>query len=354
MVFDEKYYKILNVSTNATPEEIKKSYRKLATKYHPDKNPGNKEAEEKFKEINEAYSVLSDAEKRKNYDMFGKDTQQPQVNPMDIFSKMFGSFGNFESFSGSNGFGFFGGSPDFANFGSNHSSQRRKGDTIRVPLKCELKDLYLGKVFKRKITRDRLCKTCKGSGSTDGKKDVCTCCKGKGFVVEGVRQGTFIFQSQKICNVCKGKRTIPTSKCSECKGNGTKPTEKIFEIEVKPGTKQGTSFIFRGESNEAENIEPGDIVFIVEEIPDPRFKRINDDLYTKYSITLKEALLGFENVIDIFGSNVKFSHPGVVSPGDKIRVKGKGFGGDLIIEIDVKFPLTLSENSKKIIKTLDF
>lgn len=352
MVFDEKYYKILNVSTNATPEEIKKSYRKLATKYHPDKNPGNKEAEEKFKEINEAYSVLSDSEKRRNYDMFGKDTQQPQVNPMDIFSKMFGGFGNFESFSGSDGFGFFGGSPDFANF-SNH---KRKGDTIKVPLKCELKDLYLGRIFKRKITRDRLCKKCNGSGSSDNKKEICESCKGKGFVVDSIRQGSMIFQTQKICNVCKGKRTIPCKKCSECNGNGVIPTEKIFEIKVEPGTRNGTNFIFRNESNESEGIEPGDIIFVVEEIPDSKFKRINNDLYTKHTISLKEALLGFESIIDVFGSNVKFSYSGVSSPGKIIEVQGKGFGnkGKLLIELEIKFPASLSETTKKTIKSLNF
>lgn len=343
MVVDEKYYKTLNVSTNASPEEIKKSYRKLATKYHPDKNPGDTSAEEKFKEINRAYSILSDPEKRRQYDQFGENPQAPQVNPMDIFAQMFGNGGGFPGF-GFPGFG-------FQNMFS-QGNRRRKGDTIQVPLKCELKDLYLGRTFKRKITRDRLCKKCNGTGSADGHKENCQNCHGQGMVIESRRQGNTIFQTQKVCPVCNGKGSKPAKACNNCSGNGIIAEEKIFEIRVEPGTKQGTTFIFKGESNEAENMDPGDIVFIIELINNSTFTRSGDNLICKHSISLKSALVGFSTTIDVFGEKININCTDIVSPGKFIKIAGKGFKnknsvGDLLIEITIKFPTTISDDLRE-------
>ena len=342
MVVDEKYYKILGVSTTATPEEIKKAYRKLAAKFHPDKNPGDKAAEEKFKEINQAYSVLSDSEKRRQYDQFGENPQARHVDPMDIFNSMFGNFG---------GFGGFGG----FNFGHRQESRHIKGDTIHVVLKCELKDLYYGRIYKRKITRDRLCKRCNGSGSSDGKKEFCDVCRGQGVVLESRRQGNMLFQTQKVCEACGGKGTKPCRLCKDCIGSGTRPEEKIFEICVEPGTKNGTTYIFRGESNEAEGIEPGDIVFVVEQIPNNTFQRVGNNLVCKHTITLLEALTGFDSCIDVFGEKIKIGYDGIISPGKFIKIPGKGFKhndeyGDLILEINIEFPKTLPQEIKNVLK----
>lgn len=343
MVVDEKYYKSLNVPVNATQDEIKKSYRKLATKYHPDKNPGDASAEEKFKEINQAYSVLSDPEKRKQYDQFGENPQAAQVNPMDIFAQMFGG----------SGFGGFGGFPGFGSFGFGGNDGmfrggRRKGDTIQVALKCELKDLYKGRVLKRKITRDRLCKKCSGTGSADRHKENCSVCKGQGVVIEARRQGNAIFQTQRVCDACKGKGSKPGKACQHCKGEGIIPEEKIFEIKVEPGTRQGAQFVFRGESNEAENMEPGDIVFIVEQVKNDDFTRIGDNLICKRKISLTEALTGFSLYIDLFGETVNVSCDSIVSPGNVLKIPGKGFkNGDLVVELDIVFPDTVSTELKE-------
>lgn len=346
MVADDKYYKILNIQSNATQDEIKKAYRKLAMKYHPDKNPNDLTAEEKFKEINQAYSVLSDPEKRRLYDQFGENSEHRQINPMDIFNRMFGngfSFTNFTNFT--NQFPYF--------------HQKQKGNPVQIILKCELKDLYFGKIYKRKITRDRLCRYCEGTGSEDKKKNKCEICDGHGYIIQSFRHGSMIFNSQRNCDSCKGsgyKSVDKNKKCKKCNGLGIIPEEKIFEINVKPGMKEGQQFIFYNESNESENIIPGDIIFIIEEIKNDKFKRINDDIIYKHKISLKEALIGFYTTLDLFGEKINISYDKIISPNKFLVIPSKGFkkdngkSGNLILEIEIEFPSELSDEWKKILE----
>lgn len=346
MVADDKYYKILNIQSNATQDEIKKAYRKLATKYHPDKNPEDPTAEEKFKEINQVYSILSDPEKRRLYDQFGENSEHNQINPMNIFNRMFGNTFN-STFS----------NPFFNHF--EHTRQKQKGESVCVILKCELKDLYFGKIYKRKITRDRLCKNCDGTGSKDKKKNKCETCNGRGYIIQSFRQGNMMFSNQKNCDSCNGKGYKPIDKynmCKKCNGLGIIPEEKIFEINVKPGMKEGQKFIFYNESNESENIIPGDIIFIIEEIKNDKFRRINNDIIYKHQITLKEALIGFNTTINLFNEKINISYDKIISPNKYLIIPGKGFKnengeiGNLILEIDIKFPSELSDEWKKILE----
>ena len=256
------YYTILGLQKNANDNEIKKAYRKLAMKYHPDKNPDNKEAEEKFKEISEAYSVLSDPEKRKIYDKYGKEGLNPQggmnFDPGDIFRQFFGNFGNddgdYEDFGPFGGFGnFF----ERSSFRNNSQPKKQKGRDIIVGLKVELKDLYVGKIFKRKVTHERVCKACEGTGSKDKiKPTICNECNGRGIKMTVHRQGFAQIMQQSPCNKCSGtgKYSKIINKCLKCKGNKTISEEKILEIKINPGTEENERIIFKGEADEQPDI----------------------------------------------------------------------------------------------------
>lgn len=351
------YYTILGLQKTATDNEIKKAYRKLAMKYHPDKNPDNKEAEEKFKEVSEAYSVLSDAEKRKIYDKYGKEGLNQQggmnFNPSDIFKHFFGGgFGSndsddddFNGFSGFGGFGNFFGS----SFRNNSQPKKQKGRDIVVALKVELKDLYTGKIFKRKVTHERLCKTCEGTGSKDKiKPTICNECNGRGIKMTVHRQGFAQIMQQSPCNNCGGigKYSQIINKCLKCKGNKTIPEEKILEIKIKPGTEENERIVFKGEADEHPDIIPGDIIFVIQVINNNGYIRNGRNLYYKQKITLEQALCGTTFTIKTLDNRYLECYTDeIIKPNQKMKINDEGFKikdtnlkGDLIIEFEIEFP----------------
>lgn len=338
-VRDTAYYDILGVAPTANENEIKKAYRKLAIKYHPDKNPDNPEAEAKFKEITEAYACLSDKEKRDIYDKYGKEGLERGgmggFDMDDIISQFFGGSG----FGGFSGFG-----------GSRRPRGPPKGESIQAALNCTLEDLYNGKTFKRKITHDIICKECGGNGTKSGSKpQTCPDCNGRGSRTVHYRQGPYVVQSQQPCSRCKGKGEIvkETDKCKKCKGDKVLSEEKILEIIVQPGMKHGERITFPGESDQAPGIQPGDVIFVIQQKDHPVFERKGDNLIMKKTITLNQALTGVAfTVKTLDGRELYIEGNDVIEPNSFKKVMDEGFAikhrpgqrGDLYIYFEVKFP----------------
>jgi len=336
-VKDTDYYDKLEVKPTATVEEIKKAYKKLAIKFHPDKNLNNPEAAEKFKEISEAYEVLSDEKKRQTYDKYGKDAVKEGGgfhSAEDIFASFFGG-GGFGSFFGGGGRG-----------------GPRKGENIMHPLQVNLEDLYKGKTSKLAVQRNVICTNCKGSGAKTGKEGgKCKGCDGKGVKIMIKQMGPMIQQFQTVCPDCQGKgETIKEEdKCTECKGKKVIKDRKVLQVYVDPGMSNGQKIIFSGEADEAPGVEPGDIVFVVSEKPHSTFKRQGTDLVMEYSIPLIEALGGFSfNVNHLDGRVllVKSEKGEVIKPGDIRCIANEGMPthkkpfekGNLYIRFNIEFP----------------
>lgn len=352
------YYAVLGLQKTANENEIKKAYRKLAMKYHPDKNQNDKNAEDKFKEISEAYSVLSDPEKRKIYDKYGKDGLNQQggmnFNANDIFKHFFGnSFGGDDD-NDFNPFGnFFGNSFNQSSY--KQTKRKQKGRDIITHLNVELKDLYCGKTFKRKVTHERICKICEGTGSKDKTKPtICPECNGKGIKITIQRQGFTQIMQQSQCSFCggTGKYSKIVNKCVKCKGNKTVTEEKILEIKIKPGTEENERIIFKEEADEYPDIIPGDIIFVIQIVNNNGYTRNGKNLSYKQKISLKQALCGCSFTIKTLDDRILECYTeDIIKPNQKMKINNEGFiikdskfKGDLIIEFEIEFP-TKSEIS---------
>jgi len=327
------YYSILGVAKTATSKEIKKAYRKLAIKYHPDKNPGNKEAEEKFKEVAEAYEVLSDDTKRQNYDRFGKDGLKGHqfASANDLFSKFFGDSGFFGSF----------GQP-----------RQRKTSDMQYMLSVSLKDFYHGKTRKLRISRKRLCTDCGGKGvQEDAVTHPCTVCHGSGVVVrtQQVLPG-MVTNFQTRCWNCKGEGSIvnPKDYCKGCHGKKVIDAKKVVEVHIQPGMKAGEVFPFLGEADQIPGHHPGDVYVVLQQASDSIWERQGDDLYYKQVISLKQALTGYKIAIDHINGEKMYiqKNEEVIRPGTTHCIPNKGMRqrhttsqhGDLYIVFDIAFP----------------
>lgn len=357
MVKETLFYDRLGVSTNASEQEIKKAYYKGAQKYHPDKNPDNPEAAEKFKEINEAYEVLIDKEKREIYDRYGKEGLQAggfqAHDPFDIFAQMFGGGG-------------FGGFGDVFGRGRN---QPRKGKDSVHPLYMTLADLYNGKTKKMKITHKIVCKNCKGTGGKAGMTSSTKCdgCDGRGIKVQVARSGNMITQRQMMCDKCQGKGDYipPASRCDTCKGNRTVPEEKIVEVKVEKGMRYDEAIHFPGEADEEPGLPAGDIIFVIkpkQDDPSP-FQRNGSDLVMIKEISLVQALTGFSFTLKhLDDKEYLISHKDheIIAPDSLRVVKGLGMPlrhdptkfGDLIIKFHVVFPKKLSQSDRSALKKI--
>ena len=367
---DQCYYAILGIEKTASLSEIKKAYRKLAMKYHPDKNPGDKEAEHKFKEIGEAYQVLSDPEKKQTYDKFGKSGLQgggAGMDPTDLFQNLFeggffggGGLGDLFGFGGS---GFGGG------FGGGFEQQPRKGSSIKYPLNVTLKELYLGKKRKLKITRKILCGVCNGSGLQLGKSEtICKTCDGRGSKVTVTRQGNMIMQQQTICPDCHGqKKSInPEDHCNACRGAKTVSEVKVLEVNIHPGMEIGEAIVLEGEANEIPGgAEPGDVVIVLQlkkTEEEANWTHVNKDLMYDMEIDLAEALCGGDLFLDHFDDRVlriECSPSKVIQPGDLKKIPNEGLPyrgnlssrGDLYIRLNLKLPESISPEQREAIET---
>jgi len=337
----ESYYKALGVEKNATPAEIKKAYRKLAVKHHPDK--GGDEA--LFKEITVAHEVLSDPEKRKRYDKYGADgvDEERGGGAEDMFSAFFGGGGG----------------------GGRRGPQ--KGKSHEHPLKVSLEDLYKSRTVKLAITRNVLCTDCGGRGGKDGAApEPCGDCGGRGIklTIRQVGPG-MIQQSQSICPTCHGKRMVisDADKCGGCSGEKVVRDRKVLEVFIERGMKQGDKITFAGEADQSpDGGEPGDVIFVVDEKPHPLYQRKGTDLIMKKTITLREALTGVNFVCTrLDGSKFRIKSPegmvvkpneamGIDNEGMPIRGAGEYSRGNLFVQFEVAFPDPSEISAKKLRK----
>jgi molecular chaperone DnaJ len=356
------YYEVLGVSKTATEDEIKAAYRKLAIKYHPDRNPGNKEAEEKFKEAAEAYAVLHDAQKRQQYDQFGFDVPgggfsggSGDFSMDDIFS-MFGDvFGGRGGFSGFGGFGGFGG-------GQRQKAQYR-GSDLRLRVRLTLQEIASGVTKRFKVKKDVTCGHCHGTGSEDGgASQTCPTCHGTGYVMRTSRTMFGMMQTQSECPTCNGEGTIIKNKCHECGGTGVVKGEGMVEINIPAGVAEGMVVNVPGKGNAGpRNGVSGNIQVYIEEIPDETFVRDGQDVVYNLLLDFPTAALGGDvEIPTIDGKKVKIKIEEGTQPGKILRLRGKGlpaiqgYGhgqGDIVVNISVFVPKTLSRNEKEAIES---
>ena len=352
------YYEVLGVSRNATDEELKKAYRKLAIKYHPDKNPDDKEAEEKFKEAAEAYDVLSDKDKRARYDQFGHAAFEGGgggggyynaggMNMEDIFMNFGDIFGE--------GFGFGGSS-------RRRSGQRvNKGQDLRVRVKLTLKDVANGVDKKLKVKKLVSCDQCSGTGAKDSSSyKSCSQCNGTGYVTQVVQSFFGRMQQQSVCPACSGKGKSITDKCPKCNGTGVKEAEEIVEIHIPAGVEDGMQLSVRGKGSAARNGGVnGDLLVSISVEEDTQLQRDGSNLIYHLYLTIPEAILGTAVEVPTADGKVKISIEPGTQPGKVLRLKGKGLcevnsriKGDLLVRVDIFVPKTLTKDEKKVIEQL--
>ena len=361
------YYEVLGLNKNATEDEIKKAYRKIAIKYHPDRNPGNKEAEEKFKEAAEAYDVLHDPQKRQQYDQFGFDA--PNMGGFgggfggadgfsmdDIFS-MFGDiFGGRGGFSG--GFGGFGGNT------GRQQPKKFRGSDLRLKVKLTLQEIATGATKKFKVRKDITCPHCHGSGAEGGSSsEICPNCHGSGMEIRTQQSIFGMMQTQSACHVCGGEGRIIKNKCHHCHGEGIVKGEDVVEVNIPAGVAEGMVVNVPGKGNAGKhNGITGDIQVFIEEEPNETFIRDGNNLLYNLLLDFPTAALGGDvEIPTIEGSKVRIKIEPGTQPGKTLRLRDKGlkpvqgYGnekGDLIVNISVYVPQALSREEKEAIERL--
>ena len=359
------YYEVLGVAKTATAEEIKKAYRKKAIQYHPDKNPGDKEAEEKFKEAAEAYEVLSDPQTRQRYDQFGFAGMSGaggfsggDFSMQDIFAQ-FGDLFESWGMGGGSFSSFFGG-------GGGRGGQRvRRGTDLRVKVRLTLEEINSGVEKKIKVKKLVECKDCHGTGSADGSGgETCPTCKGSGRVVRTQRGIFGMMQVQEACPTCHGEGKIIKNKCTHCGGEGVVRDEEIITIKIPAGVSGGMQIPVQGKGNAAPHGGvPGDLLVLVEEEPHKDLVRDGNDLIYNLLLDMPTAVLGGQVQIPTLTGDVKITITPGTQPGKVLRMRGKGlpiidqyarqYGtGDLLINVGVYIPEKLNKDEKKLIEQL--
>ncbi|MFO7851584.1 MAG: molecular chaperone DnaJ [Bacteroidota bacterium] len=355
------YYEVLGVSKNASKEEIKKAYRQKALKYHPDKNPGDKEAENKFKEAAEAYEVLRDDEKRARYDRYGHAGIGAQngfggaggMTMEDIFASFGDIFG--DAFGG---FGSFGG------FGGGRSRQQRrvnKGSNLRVKVKLSLEEIAKGAEKKIKVNKYVSCPACGGTGAADSNSyTTCNTCHGSGQVTRITNTLLGQMQSTSTCPTCGGEGKIITKKCNTCFGEGIVKEQEIIKINIPAGVEKGMQMTVAGKGNAARRGGvPGDLLVMIDEEEHPELHREGKDLIYNLYISVPEAILGTQVEIPTIESKVKIKIEQGTQPGKILRLRGKGlpevngYGrGDLLVNVNVWIPKKVTGEEQKIIEKM--
>lgn len=354
------YYEVLGVQKNATADELKKAYRKLALKYHPDRNPGDKEAEEKFKEAAEAYDVLSDADKRAKYDQFGHN-MGPQGFPgggggfssaggwsmEDIFSHFGDIFGG--SFGGMGGFEGAGGRS------RSNRTRRRKGSDLRIKVKLSLEDIAKGVTKTLKIPTLVKCDYCNGTGAKDGKAfTTCTTCNGTGTVITAQHTPFGTMQSEAACPHCHGEGKIITEKCPHCNGEGVVRKEQQITFTIPAGVSDGQVLTVQGKGNAAPHGGVnGDLLVVIEEIKNPELIRDGNDVIYNLMLDLPTAVLGGSVEVPTITGRARLKIAPGTQPGKVLRLRGKGlpstegYGtGDELVNVMVYIPENLSADEK--------
>ncbi len=352
------YYEILEVGKNASAEEIKKAYRKKALQYHPDKNPGDKSAEEKFKEAAEAYEVLSNSEKRQRYDQFGHAGVGSAAGGFgggmtveDIFSHFGDIFGG--------GFGGFGG---FSGFGSSRSQQRvNKGSNLRIKVKLSLKEISKGVEKRIKVKKYVSCQHCNGTGADKGTAySECHTCKGSGQVTRVSNTILGQMQTRTSCPTCYGEGRIITKKCSHCNGEGLLRQDEVVTINIPAGVMEGMQLSVSGKGNAARRGGiNGDLIVLIQEEKHPTLIRDGNDLIYHLTLSIPDATLGAPVEIPTVDGKVKVKIEPGTQPGKILRLKGKGLPevnsyhrGDLLVRINVYIPKEISREDARIFEKL--
>lgn len=359
------YYEVLGVAKTASAEEIKKAYRKKAIQYHPDKNPGDKEAEEKFKEAAEAYEVLSDPQKRQRYDQFGHAGMSGAggfsgggFTMEDIFSQFgdlfesWGMGGNMGGFSS-----FFGG-------GGGRGPRVRRGTDLRVKVRLTLAEIATGVEKKIKVKKLVPCAHCNGSGSADGSSETCPTCHGSGRVVRAQRSMFGMMQVQEVCPTCNGQGKVIKNKCVHCNGEGVVRDEEIITIHIPAGVVGGMEIPVQGKGNAAPHGGiPGDLLVLIEEEDNTNLIREGENLIYNLLLDVPTAILGGKVIIPTLDGEAKITISPGTQPGKVLRMKGKGlpiidqyarqYGtGDLLINVGVYIPGHLNKEERELIEKL--
>ncbi|KAJ2723780.1 DnaJ- protein scj1 [Coemansia sp. Benny D115] len=350
------YYKILGLSRDASEQEIKRQYKLLSRKHHPDKNPGDEKAQERFIELAEAYEVLSDDEKREIYNRYGEEglkNQQHSGNgggfhdPFDIFAQ------------------FFGGNVRFDTRGGGRRAKPR-GPDVHIRIGVSLLELYKGTEIEVDISKQAICPHCDGSGAaTPEDVETCGACGGSGVrIIKQVLGPGIVQQMQSTCDECHGKGKKVSKPCPHCKGTKVHRDSDMLAVRVEPGMVGGEKILFEGEADQHPDHEPGAVVFHLQQHPHKTFQRFGDDLHAEVTITLLDALVGFSRTIEHVDSTpIKLVRSGVTKPGFVHLIPGKGMPrrhssshgaspkyGDMLVTYWIRFPESLDEPTQKQIK----
>lgn len=365
MAEEKDYYKILGVDKSASAEDIKKAYKKVALKYHPDRNPGDKVAEEKFKEAAEAYDVLRDPDKRARYDQFGAAGVEGMnggagggFNAQDVND----IFSHFSDIFGDMGFGF-GGFQGGTRQGRRQSRPQYRGGDLRMKVKLSLEEIAKGVTKKFKVHKDVTCPDCHGTGCEVGSHtETCSVCHGSGYVMRTQRSMFGMVQTQEPCPSCHGSGVVIPKPCHNCHGTGVVSGEEIVEIKIPAGVAEGMVVNVPGKGNAAQlGGTPGDIQVLIEEEPHPDFIRDDNDLIYNLLLTLPQAILGGPVEIPTIDGRARIKIAPGTQPGTALRLRGKGlpsvpgYGngtGDIVVNISVYIPENLSADERKAVEAM--
>ena len=355
------YYEVLGVDKNASADEIKKAYRKKAIQYHPDKNPGDKAAEEKFKEAAEAYEVLSDPQKRQRYDQFGHAGMGGAGGFSGGGMSMEDIFSHFGDIFGGAGFDL---GDLFGGGGRSRGPRMRRGSDMRVKVRLTLEEIATGCEKKIKVRKQVQCKSCNGTGSEDGRTETCPTCKGTGRTVRQQRGIFGMMQVQAECETCHGEGQIIKNKCPKCNGEGVVRDEEIITINSPAGVAAGMQLTMQGKGNAAPHGGiAGDLLVLIEEEQHKDFIRQDSDLIYNLLLDMPTAILGGQIQIPTLSGEARITITPGTQPGKVLRMRGKGlpridqygrtYGtGDLLINVGVYIPERLSKDERKLIEKL--
>ena len=347
------YYEVLGVSKGASEDEIKRAYKKLARKYHPDMNPGDKEAEEKFKEVNEANEVLSDPDKKARYDQFGFAGVDPNYGAGGGYGAGGFDFGDLGDIFGS----FFGGG--FGGGGQRRRNGPQRGESIRMSVSVDFIEAAFGCEKEVTVERSEQCPTCKGNGCAPGTTpEVCPDCHGSGAVTQSQRTPFGVMQTQAVCGKCRGTGKIIHQPCPNCHGSGRARKRKTVKVNIPAGIDNGQTISLRGQGHAGKNGGPnGDLLITVMVKPHDIFRREGTSVFCEAPITFTQAVLGAEMEIPTIDGKVKYTIPEGTQTGTVFRLRGKGIPvlnghgrGDQYVTVTIETPRGLNREQKEALK----